>query len=110
MSLLHLLRQPLRVRQIAIWGVEVARRCHPQVSLRLGQNMYRMTIPESRGYIRARCAPVLDVEIALLAQQTGCDLVMALAVRRRAVIEITRLAIGDLLKATRYAAPLRRAA
>ena len=110
MSLLHWLRRPLLVRQVAIWGIEIARRCHPQVSVRLGQNMYRISIPEARGYIRARCAAVLDDEIGLLAQQTGCDPAMALAVRRRAVIEITRLAIGDLLKATRYAAPLRRAA
>lgn len=110
MSLVNWIRRPLVVRQVAIWGVEVARRCHSQVSVRLGQRMYRISLPEARGYIRARCAAVLDDEIVLLLQQTGCDPALAFAVRRRAVHELTRLALGDRLKATRHSAPLRRAA
>ncbi len=110
MSLINWMRRPLLVRQVAIWGIEVARRCHPLASVRLGQNIYRMSVPEARGYIRARCAEVLDEEIVLLQQQTGCEPAMAAAVRRRAVLELTRLAIGDLLKAARRPPAIRRAA
>lgn len=111
MALVNPLRRPLVVRQIAVWGVEIARRCHPLVAVRLGQKMYRLSLSEARGYIRARSATVLDEEIAVLQLQTGCEPAMAVAVRRRAMHELIRLTIGDLLKATRRSVPaLRRAA
>ena len=110
MSLFNWMQRPLVVRQVAVWGVEVARRAHPQLSICLGQQVYRMSLHEARGYIRARAAAVLDDEIALLAEQTGCDAEMAAAVGRRAMHELCRLAIGDLLKATRRSIPLRHAA
>src|SRR5262245_40978611 len=95
MSLVDFVQRPLVVRQVAIWALEIARRCHPDVSIRLGQNIYRMSLSEARGYVRARCAAVLDDEIAQLVKQTRCHPEMAAAVSRRAVVEITRLAIGD---------------
>ena len=82
MALMNCLRRPL-VGQVAVWGVEVARRCHPLLAVRLGQKMYRLSLSEARGYIRARSAAVLDEQIALLQQQTSCDPEMAVAVRRR---------------------------
>ena len=111
MALVNPLRRPLVVRQIAVWGVEVARRCHPLLAVQLGQKMYRLSLSEARGYIRARSAAVLDEQVAVLQQQTGCDPEMAAAIRRRAMHELIRLTIGDLLKATRRPTPaLRRAA
>ncbi len=110
MPVLNWMRRPLVVRQVAIWGIEVARRCHPLVSVRLGQKLYRMSLAEARGYIRARSAEVLDDEIALLTQQTGCDPALAAAIGRRATVEIVRLCIGDLLKVARRPQGFRRAA
>jgi len=52
---------------------------------------------------------VLEVEMDLLETQTGCGAKLAAAVRQRAMSEIVRLAIGDVLKATRHT-PLRKAA
>lgn len=110
MSLLNWIRRPVTVRQVAVWAVEVARRCHPEVSLRLQQGVYDMSLVEARGYIRARAAIVLDDEISQLQRQTHCSLEMATSVRRRAIEEIARLVIGDILRATRQAPMLRRAA
>ncbi len=110
MSLFASFFRPAGGKQVTAWAVEVARRCHAAVSIRLGQQVYRMNLPEARGYIRARSAHVLDGELVLLRERTGCDAAVAQAVRERAFDEVIRLAIGDLLKATRTAAPLRKAA
>jgi hypothetical protein len=110
MSILNWFRRPITVRQVAVWAVEVARRSHPEVTLRLRQGAYEMSLIEARGYIRARSATVLDAEIGLLQRQTGCTVERAATVRRRALEEIIRLVIGDILRATRQAPMLRRAA
>jgi len=89
--------------------MEVARRSQDGVAARLGPSMRRMTLPECRGYIHARAAAVLEVEMDLLEKQIGCGANLAAAVRQRAMSEIVRLAIGNLLKATRQAS-LRKAA
>jgi len=89
--------------------MEVARRSQDAVAARLGPSMRRMTLSECRGYIHARAATVLEVELDLLEKQTGCGANLAAAVRHRAMGEIVRLAIGDLLKTTRQA-PVRKAA
>lgn len=109
MSLLNWLFPSVSTQQLNAWAMEVARRSSDEVAVRLSPAMRRMSLSEYRGYIQARAAMVLDVEIDLLQQQTGCGANLAAAVRQRAVAEIVRLAIGDLLKATRQA-PLRKAA
>lgn len=104
------LKQPSVVRQIAVWGVEVARRSHARVSGRLSENSHVMSLAEARGYIRARSAPVIEEEITVLREQTNCELAIAEAVHRRAFEEVVRLGVGDLLKAARHLAPARKAA
>ncbi len=104
------LKQPSVVRQIAVWGVEVARRSHARVAVRLSEAIYAMNLAEARGYIRARSAPVVEEEIAFLKQQTNCEPALAEAVHRRAFEELIRLGIGDLLKAARRPLPARKAA
>jgi hypothetical protein len=96
--------------EIAAWATEVARRCHHEVTLHLGQAMYRMSVPQARGYIRARAATVLDHEIALLVEQSKCRPALILAVREQATEQVVRMSIGDMLQVSRQASPLRKAA
>jgi len=109
MSFLSWLFPSVSQQQIHTWAMEVARRSSEGVAVRLSPVMRRMSLSECRGYIQARAATVLDMEMDLLEEQTSCGPSLAAAVRQRAVSEIVRLAIGDLLKATRQA-PLRKAA
>jgi hypothetical protein len=109
MSLLNWLFHSAAPQQLNAWAMEVARRSSDAVAVRLSPAMRRMSLSQCRGYIQARAATVLDVEMDLLQEQTGCGPNLAAAVRQRALSEIVRLAIGDLLKATRQA-PLRKAA
>jgi hypothetical protein len=109
MSLLNWLPSPIANRHINAWGVEVAQQCQSEVALRLGQSVHRLSLSAARGYIQARSATVLDEEIALLVEQTGCTSAVAIAVRHQAMDEIIRMAVGDLLKTT-HSAVLRKAA
>jgi len=109
MSLLNWLFPSAAPQQLNALAMEVARRSSDAVAARLSPVMRRMSLSQCRGYIQARAATVLDVEMDLLQEQTGCGPNLAAAVRQRALSEIVRLAIGDLLKATRQA-PLRKAA
>jgi hypothetical protein len=68
-----------------------------------------MSLPEARGYVRARAAVVIDDELAVFIRDTGCQPAVAKAVRECAVEEVTRMAIGDLLRAVRQV-PMRKAA
>jgi hypothetical protein len=105
-------------RQISNWAVEVARRCQLEVAERLSDSIHRMSLPEARGYIRARAGRVIDAEISLVSRRTGCQPSVAVAIRERAMEETIRLAIGELLRATRRTVvsdpaivrPLRKAA
>jgi hypothetical protein len=108
MSFLNWLLPSVSPQQLNAWAMEVARRSQDGVAARLGPSMHRMTLSECRGYVHARAAAVLEVELDLLEKQTGCGTNLATAVRQRAMSEIVRLAVGDLLKATRH--PLRKAA
>jgi hypothetical protein len=72
--------------------------------------MYDMTLPEARGYIRARSAAVVEGEVLLLVQRVGCQPTAIAVVQQRAIEEVVRMAMGDLLKATRQTPVLRRAA
>ncbi len=96
--------------EIAAWGTEVARHCHHEVALRLGQAMYRMSLPAARGYIRSRAAAVLDREIAMLVEQSKGRPALVLAVREQATEQVVRMAIGDMLQLSRQAKPIRKAA
>jgi hypothetical protein len=96
--------------EIAAWATEVARRCHHEVALRLGQAMCRMSLPQARGYIRARAAAVLDQEIAVLIEQCKCRPVLLLAVREQANEQVVRMAIGDMMQLSRQPTPVRKAA
>jgi hypothetical protein len=96
--------------EIAAWATEVARHCHQEVALRLGQAMYRMSLPAARGYIRSRAAAVLDREIAMLVEQSKCRPALMLAVREQATEQVVRMAIGDMLQISRQAKPIRKAA
>ena len=86
---------------IAAWAAEIARRCHCEVVVRLGQTMYRMSLPQARGYIRARAAAAIDQEIALLVRQRKCQPALLLALREQASEHVVRMAIGDLLQLSR---------
>jgi hypothetical protein len=105
-------------RQVSNWAVEVARQCQLEVAERLSGSIHRMSLPEARGYIRARAGRVIDAEISLVSRRTGCQPAVAVAIRERAMEETIRLAIGELLRATRRTVvsepavvrPLRRAA
>jgi hypothetical protein len=118
MSLWSRLFSSVSTRQVSNWAVEVARRCQIEVAHRLNDSIHRMSLPEARGYIRARAARVIDAEMSLVRRRTGCQESIAAAIRERAVEETIRLAIGDLLRATRRSAstvtisqpPLRKAA
>lgn len=109
MRLLNWLLPSVSRQQLNAWAMEVARRSQDGVAARLGPSMRGMSLSECRGYIHARAASVLELEVDLLEKQTGCGAILAAAVHQRAMSEIVRLAIGDLLKATRQA-PLRKAA
>jgi len=109
MPLLNWLLPSISPQKLNAWAMEVARRSQDGVALRLSPAMRHMSLSECRGYIYARAAVVLEVEMDLLETQTGCGAKLAAAVRQRAMSEIVRLAIGDVLKATRQA-PLRKAA
>jgi len=109
MRLLNWLLPSVPPQQLNAWAMEVARRSSDGVAARLSPAMRRMSLAECRGYIQARAATVLDIEMDVLQVQTGCGANLAAAVRQRAMAEIVRLAIGDLLKSTRQA-PLRKAA
>ena len=110
MALLHWMRSPLSAPQISSWAVELARRSHAAVSQRLSPALLRMGLMEARGYIRARAAAVVASELDSLVQRTGCSPALAAIVRKRAIDEVVRLAIGDLLKSTRQTAASRKAA
>jgi hypothetical protein len=109
MPLLNWLLPPFPPQQLHAWAMEVARRSQDAIAARLSPAMRRMTLSECRGYIHARAAAVLEDELDLLEKQTGCGANLAAAVRQRAMSEIVRLAIGDLLKTTRQS-PLQKAA
>ncbi|HZZ29678.1 MAG TPA: hypothetical protein VFE46_16895 [Pirellulales bacterium] len=101
MALLNWLQSPASPRQIAAWGLEVAQQCQNEVALRLGQTVHRLSLPAARGYIRARAAAVLEEEMNLLLERTGCSSALAAAIRNRAMDDIVRMAIGDVLKTAR---------
>ncbi len=97
-------------QQLVAWAVDVARSCHASVAQRVGDAMYQMSMPEARGYIRARSASVVEQEVALLQQRIGCQMAVATVIRKRATEEVVRMAMGDLLKATRQSSAVRKAA
>ncbi len=97
-------------QQVIAWAVDVARNCHAGIALRLDQAMYRMSLPEARGYIRARSAAVVMQEVASLQQRATFKLAVAQIIRKRATEEVVRMAMGDLLKATRQSPAVRKAA
>lgn len=105
MSIWSRLLRPTPTRQISNWSAEVARRCQTEVAGRLGSSIHRMSLPEARGYIRARSASVIDAEMAVLKSRTDCQPAIAAAIRERAIEETIRLAIGELLRASRRAIP-----
>jgi hypothetical protein len=110
MWLASLLRHTASTQQLVAWATDIARSCHDSVALRLDRAMYRMSMPEARGYIRARSAAVVEQEISLLQKRTGLQPAVVPIVRKRATEEVVRMAMGDLLKATRQSAAHRRAA
>ena len=69
-----------------------------------------MSLPQARGYIRARAATVLDQEVAQLIEQAKSRPALVLAARDSAMEQTVRLAIGDLLQIARQPLAERRAA
>jgi hypothetical protein len=110
MSLFAWFRQAPSAQQLIAWAVDVARSCHAGVAQRLSPMMYDMTLPEARGYIRARGAEVVESEVVALARRMGLQPPVVAVVKQRATEEVIRMAMADLLKATRQTQPLRRAA
>jgi hypothetical protein len=105
LSIWNQLIRPATARQISNWSVEVARRCQTEVASRLSSSIHRMSLPEARGYIRARSARFIKAEIPELSLRTDSQAAGPDAIRERAIEETIRLAIGDLLRATRRAIP-----
>ena len=109
MALVNWLRLPVTPRHITAWATEVAQHCQADVAARLVPSVRSMSLPEARGYIRARLAAVLDQEMPLVAQHLGANPQLELAVRLQATDEIVRMTIGDLLKSTQKHASRRAA-
>jgi hypothetical protein len=105
----HWFRVSATRRRIAAWAIEIAQRCQADVVARLSPDPRSMSLPEARGYIRARAADVLDQEMLLLAQHLGANPIFELAMRREATDEIVRMTVGDLIKTSRSQA-IRKAA
>jgi hypothetical protein len=110
MKLRNWFRRRRPTDEIAARATEIARRCHREVALRLGQAMHRMSLPQARGYIRARAVAVLDDEIAMLAAQATCQPALLLAVRDQATEHVVRMSIGDMLQLSRQTSQLKKAA
>jgi hypothetical protein len=110
MKLRNWFRRRRPTEEIAARATEIARRCHREVTLRLSQATHRMSLPQARGYIRARAVAVLDDEMAMLAAKAKCQPALLLAVREKATEHVVRMAIGDMLQLSRQSAPLRKAA
>ena len=96
--------------EIAARATEIARRCHCEVELRLGQAVHRMSLPQARGYIRARAVAVLDDEMAILAATAKCQPALLVRVREQATEHLVRMAIGDMLQLSRQSGLVRKAA
>src|SRR5262245_17501813 len=97
-------------QQLIAWAVDVARGCHTSVAQRLTPAMYEMTLPEARGYIRARSAEVVQREVVRLSERIGTQPGVVAVITHRATEEVIRMAMGDLLKATRQTPVVRKAA
>jgi hypothetical protein len=110
MSLATWFQQAPSAQQLIAWAVDVARGCHASVAQRLSPAMYEMTLPEARGYIRARAAEVVDREVIRLQERIGSQAAIVASVKHRASEEVIRMAMGDLLKATRQTPVVRKAA
>src|SRR5215211_2570878 len=88
MSLATWFKQAPSTQQLIAWAVDVARGCHAKVGQRFSPLMYDMTLPEARGYIRARAAEVVEAEVLLLEQRTGCQPASIAIVKQRAAEEV----------------------
>ena len=110
MKLRNWFRRRRPTEEIAARATEIARRCHREVTLRLGLAMHRMSLPQARGYIRARAVTLIDDEMAILVAQSKCQPALLLAVREQATEHVVRMAIGDMLQLSRQSTPLRKAA
>ena len=95
------LRSTAPARRIEAWAAEVAQHCQPEVAARLAATVRQMSLPEARGYIRARVAAILDQEMISLAEHLGVNPTLELAVRSQATDHIVRMTLADLLKAAR---------
>jgi hypothetical protein len=110
MSLATWFQKAPSAQQLIAWAVDVARGCHASVAQRLSPAMYEMTLPEARGYIRARASEVVEREVVRLQERFGTQPGVVAVVRLRATEEVIRMAMGDLLKATRQTPVVRKAA
>ena len=110
MKLRNWFRRRRPSEEIAVRATEIARRCHREVTLRLSQAMHRMSLPQARGYIRARAVSLIDDEMAVLAKQAKCQPALLFAVREQATEHVVRMAIGDMLQFSRQTSQLKKAA
>ena len=101
MMFVNWLRVSATPRRIAAWAIEIAQHCQADVVARLSPAARAMSLPEARGYIRARAAAIVDQELLLLADHLSGNSQFELAVRRAATDEIVRITLGDLVKTTR---------
>jgi len=90
---------------------EIAHRSRAAVWERISHRAGRMGLSEGRGYIRARAAAVIAVEVdRALSTETSIDAGQRVALAQRATGRVVRLVIRDLLTGRPAAAVLRRAA
>jgi hypothetical protein len=109
MSLLNRIRNRAP-RRIAAWSAEVAQNAMLDTAARLSPAIHRMTMSEARGYIRARGAAALHEHLKALQDEANLSSEIVLAVRDKALSQLVRLTLGDVLSRTRPAPALRRAA
>jgi hypothetical protein len=99
MMFLNWLRTSATPHRIRARATEIAQRCQDDVAARLSPIARHMSLPEARGYIRARAAAVVEEE--LLAENFAHNLELQVAVRGAVIDEIIRMTLGEIVKIPR---------
>lgn len=99
MMFVNWLRASATPHRIVAWATEIAQRCQGDVAACLSPSARQMSLPEVRGYIRARAAAIVEEE--LLAENLASNSELQLAVRRAAIDEIVRMTLGEIVKIVR---------
>ncbi|MDZ4817846.1 MAG: hypothetical protein SGJ20_02625 [Planctomycetota bacterium] len=92
-------------------GQEIARRLHPQISPLAQARARQMTLPELRGYLRARAGGLVKQQTTdTLAELGVTDLVWHFEVASHALESLIQSVVGDLVARRPARAAARQAA